>query len=155
MQAVHFRTVQNTEPSFRLPIRVYYEDTDAGGVVYHANYLRFFERCRTEWLRALGFHQNELAQRDGIAFVVADAQIEYLRPARLDDELIIDARVSALHRSAISFEQYARRGAEYLCRARVRVVCVDAATLRPTRLPQTVTNLLQTGLPAASDTEPA
>ena len=145
--------MENTDPSFRLPIRVYYEDTDAGGVVYHANYLRFFERCRTEWLRALGFHQGDLAQREGVLFVVSAVRVEYLRPARLDDELVIDARIAALHRSAIAFVQHALRGTEPLCRAEVKVVCVDAATLRPTRLPQPLTNLLQTGLPAASDTE--
>lgn len=145
--------MDNTDPSFRLPIRVYYEDTDAGGVVYHANFLRFFERCRTEWLRALGFHQTELAQRDGILFVVAAVRVEYLRPARLDDDLVIDARIATLHRSALTFVQHARRGTEPLCRAEVKVVCVDAATLRPTRLPQPLTNFLQTGLPAASETE--
>lgn len=154
----------SAESRFHIPIRVYYEDTDAGGVVYHANYLRFFERCRTEWLRVLGFDQGELAQREGVLFVVAAVRVDYLRPARLDDQLVIDARISALYRSSIAFRQQALRGEEPLgeeplCRAEITVVCVDASTLRPTRLPeslrQLLTPLLQTGLAGNSETESA
>jgi acyl-CoA thioester hydrolase len=124
-------------------VRVYYEDTDTGGVVYYANYLRFFERCRTEWLRSLGFGQRELAERDGAVFVVAGAEIQYLRPARLDDELRVDARVAELYASYVVFEQRAWRGDELLSRSRVKVACVDAQTLRPRRIPAALGVALQ------------
>jgi acyl-CoA thioester hydrolase len=134
---------------FAWPVRVYYEDTDTGGVVYYANHLRFFERCRTEWLRALGFGQRELAERDGAMFVVAGAQIDYLRPARLDDELRIEARLVGRHASYIEFAQCAWRGSELLSRGRVKVACVDARTLKPRRLPAALTGALQAGAAAA------
>ncbi len=132
-------------PRFALPLRVYYEDTDSGGVVYYANYLRFFERCRTEWMRALGFGQRELAERERVVFVVASAQIEYLRPARLDDALSIDAVVAERGSGSIVFEQRALRGDETLCRARIKIACVDAVSLRPTRLPPAVAAALLVG----------
>jgi acyl-CoA thioester hydrolase len=122
-------------PGFAMSLRVYYEDTDAGGVVYYANHLRFYERCRTEWLRAAGVEQRRLAEREGLMFVVAGAELQYLRPARLDDELRIDARVAAHGASYVVFEQRAWRGTELLSRGRVKVACVDAARLRPRRLP--------------------
>jgi acyl-CoA thioester hydrolase len=122
-------------PSFTWTVRVYYEDTDAGGVVYYANYLRFFERCRTEWMRALGFGQQEMAKRDGVLFVVAAADVRYLRSARLDDELVVDARIAERFGSYVVFEQTARRGREVLCSSRMKVACVDAQSMRPTRLP--------------------
>jgi acyl-CoA thioester hydrolase len=124
-----------TGPSFSWPVRVYYEDTDAGGVVYYANHLRFFERCRTEWLRTLGWSQRQLADREGLVFVVAAAQVQYLRPARLDDELRIEASIHARGASYIEFAQQAWRGDELLSRGRVKVACVDSAGLRPRRLP--------------------
>jgi acyl-CoA thioester hydrolase len=116
-------------------MRVYYEDTDAGGVVYYANYLRFFERCRTEWMRSMGFGQRELADREGVLFVVAAAEVKFLRPARLDDELLVDARIAERFCSYVVFEQTVWRGAQVLCHSRMKVACVDAQTLRPTRLP--------------------
>ena len=122
-------------PCFSWPIRVYYEDTDVGGVVYYANYLRFFERCRTEWLRSLGFGQREMAERDSVVFVVAGAQIRYLRSSYLDDELRIDAHVGERGASYLVFEQQAWRGDELLSHARVKVACVDALTMRPKRIP--------------------
>jgi acyl-CoA thioester hydrolase len=117
-------------------VRVYYEDTDAGGVVYYANYLKYFERCRTEWLRALGADQSALAREQGLQFVVARIQVEYVQPARLDDELAIEARALQIGRCSILFEQLARRGGDVLARARVTVACVDAQRRRPARLPQ-------------------
>jgi acyl-CoA thioester hydrolase len=120
---------------FTWPVRIYYEDTDAGGVVYYANYLRFFERCRSEWMRALGYGQRQMLERDGVLFVVAGLEIKYLRPARLDDELVIDARIGAQYSSYVVFEQQAWRGSELLARTSVKVACVGAQTLRPTRLP--------------------
>jgi acyl-CoA thioester hydrolase len=122
-------------PLYRWNVRIYYEDTDTGGVVYYANYLRYFERCRTEWLRSLGFGQRELVEREGAMFVVAGARIDYLRPARLDDELCIDARIAERRASYVVFAQQAWRGTELLCQGQVKVACVDAATLRPRRLP--------------------
>jgi len=122
-------------PGFVWPVRIYYEDTDAGGVVYYANYLRFFERCRSEWMRSLGYGQRELLERDHVLFVVAGAQIRYLRPARLDDVLQIDASIVHRYASYVVFEQCARRDTELLCRARVKVACVDAASMRPSRVP--------------------
>jgi len=129
-------------------VRVYYEDTDAAGVVYYANYLRFFERCRTEWFRQLGFSQDAFAQRDGVLFVVASAEVAYLKPARLDDALLIDARIAERTATCVVFEQFATRGAVRICRARVKVVCVDAAALRPRRIPAAIADLLLPQEPA-------
>jgi len=123
------------ESSFTWPLRVYFEDTDAGGIVYYANFLRFFERCRTEWLRALGVEQVQLAQRSQLQFVVVQAAVDYRRPARLDDQLVITARIGERGRAYLVFEQEARRGSELLARARVKVACVDTRRLLPARLP--------------------
>jgi acyl-CoA thioester hydrolase len=116
-------------------VRVYYEDTDAGGVVYYANYLKYFERCRTEWLRALGVDQSVLVREQGLQFVVTGVEAKYLAPARLDDELTIEARVVRLGRCSLQFEQEARRGDVTLARGHVMVACVDAQRRLPARLP--------------------
>src|SRR5512146_1645999 len=100
--------------SFSWPVRVYYEDTDTGGVVYYANYLKFFERARTEWLRAAGFGQQALANEQGLQFVVARIECDYRRPARLDDAVDIDLRVVQAGRASVVFEQTARRGDDVL-----------------------------------------
>lgn len=123
-------------------LRVYFEDTDAGGIVYYANYLKFFERCRTEWLRALGVEQTRLAQRSQLQFVVAQLAVDYVRPARLDDELTITARIGEQARSYLVFEQRALRGAELLARATVKIACVDTERLVPARLPAELTAAL-------------
>ncbi len=128
--------------AFRLPVRVYYEDTDAGGVVYYGNYLKFFERCRTEWLRALGVDQAELMRSQGLQFLVTDLQARYLSPAQLDDEIAIDARVVHRGRCSLVFEQTARRGDCLLVTARVKVACIDARRRTPARLPDTITERL-------------
>jgi len=120
---------------FRWTVRVYYEDTDAAGIVYYANYLKFFERCRTEWLRSLGFDQRQLAQRERLQFVVADLAVQYHRPARLDDALTIEATIVERARTYVVFRQRARRGAELLASARVKVACVDTGRMAPARLP--------------------
>jgi acyl-CoA thioester hydrolase len=143
-------------PGFVWPVRVYYEDTDTGGVVYYANYLRFFERCRTEWMRSLGFGQRELAERDKVIFVVAGAEIHYLRSARLDDELRIDARMAERFASYLVFEQHAWRATELLSHGRVKVACVDAGTMRPRRIPAALGAALQAQYASqAADTRPA
>lgn len=119
--------------------RVYWEDTDGGGVVYYANYLKYLERARSEWLRAHGFEQTRLRAESGIVFAVARVEIDYRAPARLDDELSISCEPGALAGVRLEFAQRIWRGpadGELLVEARVRAVCVDAATFRPRRLPQ-------------------
>lgn len=121
----------------RWPVRVYYEDTDAAGVVYYANYLRFCERARTEWLRSLGLDQAPLmAQR--IAFVVTRVEADYLRSAELDDQLTVISRIKSMGRASIVFEQHVERGEEMLLAAVVTVACVNLATRRPVRLPSSL-----------------
>lgn len=124
-------------------MRVYYEDTDAAGVVYYANYLKFFERCRTEWLRSLGFGQRELAERYAVQFVVASAALEYRRPARLDDLLDVDLRIGRLGRASFEFRQTASRDGELLATLAVKVGCVDATSFAPRPLPDAIAAPLQ------------
>ena len=130
---------------FSWAARVYWEDTDGGGIVYYANYLRFLERARTEWLRSLGHSQQELAQTPGILFAVAGLSVEYRRPARLDDELTITCEPRAERAAAMRFLQHIYRApdSDLVVEAEVRVVCVDARTLRPKRLPDFLTDALQ------------
>lgn len=118
--------------------RVYYEDTDAGGVVYYANYLKYLERGRTEFLRTLGFEQRQLAGETGLAFAVRSLSAEYLKPARLDDELRIETAVEEVGRAQVTFAQSIRRGEETLLTARVRVACIDLAKGRPAPLPKPI-----------------
>ena len=121
---------------FRWPVRVYWEDTDAGGVVYHASYLRFLERARTEWLRALRVDQFALQQERGLAFLVRDMQIEFLRPALLDDELLATVFVMERRAASILFTQtVVRADGTCLIRANVRVACVDIRHMRPAQIP--------------------
>ena len=124
--------------AFRWPVRVYYEDTDAGGVVYYANYLKFMERARTEWLRAKGFELPALADDHGILFVVRAVEIEYLRPARFNNALDVTLELADHGRSQITVFQQVLRGHEVLTKARVRAVCVDTQTIKPTRIPPVV-----------------
>lgn len=121
--------------SFHWQVRVYYEDTDTAGVVYYANYLRFFERARTEWLRALGWSQQALAETARRGFVVTEAHIEYKRPARLDDLIDLDLHLVQVGRASLVVEQTAHRAGELLARARVKVGCVDSDRFAPAALP--------------------
>lgn len=121
---------------FSIPIRVYYEDTDAGGVVYYANYMRFMERARTEWLRRLGFEQDELSRRDGVLFAVRSAKLDFLRPARFNDELRATAQLSRRGRASVTFRQQIRRGHEVLCDGEVRLACLRAQSFAPCPIPQ-------------------
>jgi acyl-CoA thioester hydrolase len=123
---------------FTWTVRVYYEDTDAGGIVFYANYLKFFERARTEWLRAAGVDQQNLMAREGAAFVVKSASIDYHAPARLDDELTLTLAVEKLGRASVQFAQKAYLGDLLLVEAQVKVGCVDIATVRPRSLPMEV-----------------
>lgn len=135
---------------FKWTIRVYYEDTDTGGIVYYANYLKFFERARTEWLRKAGFEQRAMLQQHGLQFVVAQVECDFRQPAKLDDVLEIDVRVARAGRASIEFSQTARRGAEVLATARVRVGCIDAERFAPAAMPAAMLEALKT-LPGAQD----
>ncbi|MCA1248404.1 tol-pal system-associated acyl-CoA thioesterase [Massilia sp. MS-15] len=122
--------------AFDWTVRVYYEDTDAGGIVFYANYLKFFERARTEWLRAAGIGQQQLLEDEGAAFVVKSASLDYHAPARLDDVLSIRTTVEKLGRASVQFSQQAWKGEQLLTTASVKVGCVDTATMRPRSLPE-------------------
>jgi len=126
-----------SKPEFALPIRVYYEDTDAGGVVYYANYLRFLERARTEWLRALGFDQSVLMNQ-GIAFAARSISAEYLKPARLDDELAVVSTIESLGRAQVVFAQRVERGGELLMDAKMRIACFDPARGKAQAMPKEI-----------------
>ena len=121
---------------FEWPLRVYYEDTDAGGVVYYANYLKYLERARTEWLRHLGYGQDALMRESGILFAVRRAEIDYLLPARLDDSLIVQAEIAVASRASLTFAHRILRAPDtVLCRATVKVACLDSESFRPTAIP--------------------
>jgi acyl-CoA thioester hydrolase len=123
---------------FCLPVRVYYEDTDAAGVVYYANYLRFIERARTDWLRTLGVDQGDLMQRHGIAFAVRSLEADYFKPGRLDDELLVRSTLEEVGRAQVVFRQNVMRGDEMLFSARVRVVSFDPVTARAAAIPKDI-----------------
>lgn len=123
---------------FQHPIRVYWEDTDAGGVVFYANYLKFFERARTEWLRSLGIGQQRLRETSGAIFVVSQVQLRYVAPARLDDELQVSVTLRSAGRASMVLHQQALRAGDLLCEGEIRIGCVDAATFRPQRIPAAV-----------------
>jgi acyl-CoA thioester hydrolase len=133
---------------FRWPVRVYWEDTDAGGIVFYANYLKFFERARTEWLRHLGVGQQRLREEVGGMFVVTDTALRYHRPARLDDLLVVTAAITESGRASITIAQTASlqgldgRPDTLLCEGSIRIGWVGAADLRPQRLPPTIRQAL-------------
>jgi acyl-CoA thioester hydrolase len=131
--------------TFKFPVRVYWEDTDAGGVVYYANYLRFLERARSEWLRTLGIDQARLLREDRLQFVVVEANIRYHRPAKFDDELLVSAAIDSLRGASMTFAQEIRRGGEageLLVSATIRAACLASDTLRPRPLPQALASQL-------------
>ena len=129
--------------AFEWPVRIYWEDTDAGGIVFYANYLKFFERARTEWLRSLGLSQALLREQTGGMFVVTDARLRYLRPARLDDQLIVTAQLEEKGRASLTIVQQALLNQEHmtpgenalLSEGTIRIGWVDSTTLRPSRIP--------------------
>ena len=129
---------------FTIAVRAYFEDTDAGGVVYYANYLKYLERCRTEWLRSDGHQQGELLREASIAFVVRSISADYLKPARLDDLLSVSMEVTRITRAQIFFRQSIRRGDEELLTAQVQVVCVNPTQMKIVSIPA----LLRTQLEA-------
>lgn len=123
--------------TFNWPVRVYYEDTDSGGVVYYANYLRFMERARTEWLRQLGIEQNELRDRENVLFVVRRVELDYVKPAYFNDMLDVTVALHQHGRASITVDQSVMRQAgDVICNGRVKIACVDAVTLRPHALPE-------------------
>jgi acyl-CoA thioester hydrolase len=137
---------------FRFPLRVYWEDTDAGGVVFYANYLKFFERARTEWLRSLGHQQERLRVETGVVFVVTDTAVRYVRPARLDDLLEVTVRIELAGRAQLVVAQQAWKmnnsahhsgaqpiAAELVAEGTIRIGCVDAGTFKPQRIPISIT----------------
>lgn len=126
----------NNSKIFSLPIRVYFQDTDAGGVVYHANYLNFMERARTEWLRTQGYSNAGLMKEFGAVFVVRSLKLDYLKPALLDDLLDVTAQINDVGRSRISLAQTVRRGEEVLTEAEVHLVCVSLESFRPVSVPE-------------------
>jgi acyl-CoA thioester hydrolase len=138
--------------TFQWPIRVYWEDTDAGGIVFYANYLKFFERSRTEWLRSLGIEQQRLKDSTGGIFVVLETSIRYHRPARLDDELIVTASIVETGRASMIIKQQAlskteqtsNQSATLLCEGTIRIGWVRAATLQPMRMPASLLDSLKT-----------
>jgi acyl-CoA thioester hydrolase len=133
------------EIGFVWPIRVYYEDTDAGGIVFYANYLKFFERARTEWLRACGVDQRKLAEETGALFVVRSTALDYRAPARLDDMLRIVSRIDRLGRASVDFAQEAWRDDTLLATGSIRVGCVDSKAMRPAAIPPPVLAALRRG----------
>ena len=150
--------------SFAFPIRVYWEDTDAGGIVFYANYLKYMERARTEWLRSLGIAQGRLREETGGIFVVSETQLKYHRPARLDDELLVTAELRQMGSASLIIGQRVLSKPEHdpasspaldaavLCEGTIRIGWVDASTLRPARIPPQVSGTL--GRPAGSMSQP-
>ena len=128
---------------FAWPVRVYWEDTDAGGVVYHAQYLAFMERARSEWMRAQGFGQELLRDEHGLVFVVRAMEIDFLKPARLDDALSVTAAVQDCRKASLVFAQSIRRGDELLVTAQVRIAALHADSFRPRGIPQPLLAQLQ------------
>nr|WP_315247374.1 tol-pal system-associated acyl-CoA thioesterase [uncultured Albidiferax sp.] len=129
--------------TFTHPIRVYWEDTDAGGIVFYANYLKFFERARTEWLRSLGIHQSTLKDSSGGMFVVAETTVKYLRSARLDDQLMVTARLEKIGRSTLTITQQAILDGTVLCEGSIRLCWVRYDTLKSDRIPAPLLEILQ------------
>ena len=137
---------------FEIPARVYYQDTDAGGVMFHATYLDFLERARMEWMRARGFDARELGGRFGLVFIVRKLEIAYLKPALLDDLVTVSAAVEKMGRAQLTFAQQVRRDDETLARATVNVACVEAGGLRPVPLPEEIrASLAQAAPPATTE----
>ena len=133
----------SSSPPFIWRIRVYWEDTDAGGIVFYANYLKFFERARTEWLRSRGLEQEALRHSDGLMFVVSETRVRYLQPARLDDEIELSVQVTEAGQASLTFLQQALRHGEVLAEGDIRVACVDAITLRPRRFPPSLKRIFE------------
>jgi len=136
-------TFSGISAHFSWPVRVYYEDTDAGGVVFYANHLKFFERARTEMLRAMGYEQDELIANEGIIFVVRSVQVDYLSPARFNELLQVTAKLGQAKKTSFTFEQTITRDDEVLCKGNIRIACLDVQTMRPKAIPETLFKTLR------------
>lgn len=132
---------------FLWPVRVYYEDTDSGGVVYYANYLKFMERARTEWLRHLGFEQDELIQKETVIFAVRSVQVDYLLPARFNQELSVSAKLIEQGRASLTIEQGITRSTDkaLLCKGIVKIVCLRPDSFKPCAIPENIKQKLEQG----------
>ena len=129
--------------TFSLPVRIYFEDTDSGGVVYHANYLKFMERARTEWLRSVGIDQHHLKYHAHIMFVVHRIDIQYKLPARFNDDLVVKSELLGIGSSKIEFRQMIYRDEEMLIDANVDIACIDSEKFKPVRIPSTVKQTME------------
>jgi acyl-CoA thioester hydrolase len=128
---------------FEWPVRVYYEDTDSGGVVYHANYLKFMERARTEWLRHLGFEQDELREKYHCLFAVHSMQLNFRQPARFNDELLVRSSVSHVRGASMQFEQIIQRKSEIVCDATVKIACLNVTEFKACAIPSFILSEMQ------------
>ena len=133
----------SVEPRFSWPTRIYWEDTDAGGVVYHARYVAFMERARTEWMRALGYGQERMRSEHGMVFAVRSMQMDFIKPARLDDALQVSATLVQLKKASMVFDQRVERDGELLLSAQVRIAALDAASFGPRGMDEPVLAALQ------------
>lgn len=140
-------TTPTPPPLHTHTLRIYWEDTDAGGVVFYANYLKFFERARTEWLRSLGFSQETMRTQTSAIFIVSETSVRYLRPARLDDVLNVSVHVTHAGQASMSLTQVAWRGEERLAEGEIRIACVDAQSFKPRRIPAPLLEALASSLP--------
>jgi len=120
---------------FSWPVRVYYEDTDAGGVVFYANYLKFFERARTEMLRSAGFEQDRLLSEESVIFVVRSVSVDYLKPARFNEQIEVSAKIIESKKASLVFEQSITREQDVLCNGTIRIACLDAQSMKPKPIP--------------------
>ncbi len=123
---------------FSWPIRVYYEDTDAGGLVFHANYLKFLERARTEMLRSRGFEQDRLIAEENLIFVIRSLSIDYLKPARFNEQIDVGSKIIENTKTSLIFEQSITRQEDVLCNAKIRVVCLNAQSMKPKVIPSAI-----------------
>ena len=133
------------KPMFSIPVRVYYEDTDSGGVVYYANYLKFMERARTEWLRALGFEQDELLVRHGVIFAVRSAKLDFFKPGRFNDLLQVSVALGRRGRASLTVLQRVQREDLVLCEGEVKIACIAAESFTPCAMPDVVAARLTAG----------
>lgn len=134
---------------FSLPVRIYYEDTDTGGVVYHSNYLNFMERARTEWLRSMGFEQDELLRSEGVIFAVSAVNIRFQQPARFNELLEITVALERRGAASLTLVQEARRGTDVVASAEVRIACIDKQRFVPVAIPERIVDKLETMYGAA------
>ena len=132
----------SNKPLNKFSYRIYYEDTDAGGVVYYANYLKFFERARTDFLRELGINQSQLLQEQSVCFVVRKCEIEYISPAKLDDMILVDVEIVNVSATTITMNQKIHRDNKMLSSLKVEIVCVDSKIFKPRRISEETKNLI-------------